>query len=96
MAEFDVTLSAMSSAASNIAKYTEEFAEQATQTYQAAQTLSESWTGDASQEFINNMEQLNTWMKEMAAVLETYSAELNKARERYENSDVAAAKFFPR
>ena len=94
MAEFDVTLSAMTDAASNISTYTQEFKEQAEQTYQAAQKLSEGWVGDASQTFVDNMEQLRTWMNEMAAVLETYSASLNKARESYENADVTAAKNF--
>ena len=40
MAEFDVTLSAVTDAASNIANYTEAFREEAEQTYQAAKTLS--------------------------------------------------------
>lgn len=54
MAEFDVTLSAVTDAASNIANYTEAFREEAEQTYQAAKTLSESWTGDASQTFMHD------------------------------------------
>lgn len=94
MAEFDVTLSAVTEAATNIGNYTQEFKEQADQTYQAAQTLSEGWVGDASQTFVENMEQLHTWMNEMAATLDTYSAALNKARETYENADVSAAKNF--
>ena len=94
MAEFDVTLSAMTEAATNIGNYTTQFKEQADQTYQAAQKLSEGWTGDASETFVNNMEQLHNWMNQMAAVLETYSAELNKARETYETADVTAAKNF--
>jgi len=63
MAEFDVTLSAMRDAASNIKNYTEEFKDQAEQTYQAAQKLSEGWVGDASQTFVENMEQLRQWMR---------------------------------
>ncbi len=94
MAEFDTTLSAMTSAAQNISNYTQQFKEQADQTYQAAQRLGEGWEGDASQTFAENMEQLHVWMNEMAAVLETYSAQLNKARENYENADVTAAKNF--
>ena len=94
MAEFDVTLSAVTQAATNISNYTQEFKEQADQTYQAAQTLSEGWVGDASQTFVENMEQLHTWMNEMAATLDTYSAALNKARETYESADVTAAKNF--
>ena len=94
MAEFDVTLSAVTEAATNISNYTQEFKEQADQTYQAAQTLSEGWVGDASQTFVENMEQLHTWMNEMAATLDTYTAALNKARETYENADGSAAKNF--
>lgn len=94
MAEFEVTLSAVTEAATNISNYTQDFKEQADQTYQAAQTLSEGWVGDASQTFVENMEQLHSWMNEMAATLDTYTAALNKARETYENADVSAAKNF--
>ena len=94
MAEFDVTLSAVTEAASNIANYTQTFREEADQTYQAAKTLSESWTGDASQEFVENMEELHNWMNEMAATLETYSAQLNKARDEYEEADRTSAGYF--
>ena len=91
MAEFDVTLSAVSEAATNIANYTETFREEGDATYQAAKTLSEGWEGDASQTFVENMEQLHQWMNEMAATLETYSAQLNKARATYEEADRTAA-----
>lgn len=94
MAEFDVTLSAMQEAATNIRNYTEQFKDEAEQTYQAAQTLSEGWQGDASQTFVDNMEQLHTWMNELVATLETYSAELEKSRDTYETADVSAAKNF--
>lgn len=94
MAEFDVTLSAMQEAATNIRNYTEQFREEAEQTYQAAQTLSEGWVGDASQTFVDNMEQLHTWMNELVATLETYSAELEKSRDKYETADISAAKNF--
>lgn len=90
MAEFDVTLSAVSEAATNIANYTETFREEADATYQAAKTLSEGWEGDASQTFVENMEQLHQWMNEMAATLETYSAQLNKARATCEEADRTA------
>lgn len=96
MAEFDVTLSAMRDAASNIKNYTEEFKDQAEQTYQAAQKLSEGWVGDASQTFVENMEQLRQWMIELAAVLDEYSANLNKAGGNYEDADVSASKNFAR
>ena len=94
MAEFDVTLSAMTEAATNIGNYTTQFKEQADQTYQAAQKLSEGWVGDASQTFVENMEQLRQWMNELAAVLDEYSANLNKAGANYEDADVTAAKNF--
>ena len=94
MAEFDVTLSAMESAAQNISNYTQSFKEEADGVYNAAQTLSESWTGDASQTFVENMEQLHHWMDELASVLDTYSAELNTARAAYEEADVNSSKNF--
>ena len=94
MAEFELTLSAMSNAATNIANYTQQFSEQAELVYQAAQTLSETWTGDASTTWLENMEQLRGWMNQLVEVLETYSAALNKARDDYETADTNAAKNF--
>ena len=70
------------------------FKENADAIYQAAQTLSEGWQGDASQTFVDNMEQLHTWMNEMSAILETYSTALNKNRENYEEGDVRSAANF--
>lgn len=94
MSEFNVTLSAMSSAAKNIGTYTNQFKSEADETYQAAKTLGESWVGDASATFAENMEQLHRWMDEMVAVLETYSAMLNKSRDEYETTDVNAVRNF--
>lgn len=96
MAEFDVTLSAMTDAANNIRTYTEQFKEEADQTYQAAQRLSEGWVGDASQTFVDNMEQLHNWMNQMVDTLETYVEALNNSASKYEQTDVAAAKNFGR
>ena len=94
MAEFDVTLSAMTEAANNIRNYTEQFRDEAEQTYQAAVTLNDGWVGDASETFHENMEQLHSWMNEMVSTLETYYAALNAACDKYEETDVAAAKNF--
>ena len=95
-AEFEVTLSAMTDAATNIKNLNEQFVDEANQTYQAAQTLNDGWKGDASDTFLQNMEQLHKWMNEMAEVLDTYVTELNASREKYENADVSAAKNFAR
>ena len=94
MAEFDVTLSAMSGAAKNISIYTRQFKEEAEETYQAAEKLSEGWTGDASQTFAENMEKLHGWMKQLGEVIDTYTAHLNKARDTYEDADQTSAKNF--
>ncbi len=94
MAEFDVTLSAMESAATNIRNYTQSFKEEADAVYSAAQNLSEAWTGDASETFVDNMEQLHRWMTEMAAVLDTYSAALTTAKEEYKDADEQSSKNF--
>jgi WXG100 family type VII secretion target len=94
MAEFDVTLSAMTDAASNIKNYTEQFREEADATFQAAQALSEEWQGDASATFVNNMNELHNWMNTMATVLDTYSASLNQAVSTYNEADVAGARNF--
>lgn len=94
MAEFDVTLSAMETASANIKTYTQSFKEEADAVYSAAQNLSEAWTGDASQTFVDNMEQLHRWMMEMSAVLDTYSAALNTAKGEYGTADEQSAKNF--
>ena len=94
MAEFEVTLSAVTDAATNINNYTQQFKETADAIYQAAQTLGEGWQGDASQTFVENMEKLHTWMNEMAAILDTYSAALNKNRDNYEDGDQRSAANF--
>lgn len=94
MAEFEVTLSAVQDAVSNIKTYTEAFKDEAEQVYQAAQTLSESWTGDASADFVSNMEQLHQWMNEMVEVLNTYSQALSTAGTEYEDADVKGASYF--
>lgn len=91
MAEFDVRLSAMADAANNIKNYTQMFKENGDAIYQAAQTLSEGWQGDASQIFVDNMEQLHNWMNEMAVILDTYSAALDKNRSNYEEGDIQSA-----
>lgn len=96
MAEFDVTLSAMEEAKSNVLKYSEEFKEQADQTFQAAQALSGSWVGDASQTFVENMNQIHKWMVQLSATLDEYGESLGKSRETYENADMEAAKNFRR
>lgn len=94
MEKFDVTLSALTDAATNIRNYTSQFKEQADLTYQAAHTLSESWEGDASQTFVDNMELLHNWMNEMSSTLDTYSMALDKAKVTYETADMNAAKNF--
>lgn len=94
MANFDVTLSALMKAASDIRTQTGEFRDQASQTLQAAQTLGDGWEGDSYQEFLTNMQDLQRWMNEMAETMDTYAAALDKAKETYENADATSAKNF--
>lgn len=94
MASFDVTLSALTKAASDIRTQTAEFKERANETLQAAQTLGEGWEGDSYQEFFNNMQDLKNWMEQMAEVMETYATALDKAKDTYETADVSSAKSF--
>lgn len=95
MAEFDVKLPDMIEAANNIKNYTEMFRETGDAVYKAAQDLNNGWKGDAAQIFGENMEQLHNWMNEMAGVLDTYSAALDKNRINYEEGDIESSKFFP-
>ena len=94
MAQFEVQKSALEQAASNIANLTEQFREDADQTYQATQTLSGGWTGEASDTFVENMETLRGWWNEMTATLDTYAQELQKAAESYTNADIESAAHF--
>ncbi len=94
MAQFKTQISALEQAASNIANLTEQFREQADQTYQATQTLSGGWTGEASDTFVENMETLRGWWNEMTATLDTYSQELQKAAQEYNEADATSAGYF--
>lgn len=94
MAQFRIQISAVEQSASNIANLTEQFREEAAQTYQATKTLGEGWKGEASDTFAENMEILNKWWNEMAATLDTYSQELLKAAQEYQETDISAAGFF--
>lgn len=91
MAEFDVTLSALTSASTNIRKYSEEFQMAAEATYQVATTLAEAWTGDASGDFVQKVAELRKWMSEMEAAVADYAKRLDAARERYDSADRQAA-----
>lgn len=94
MAQFKTQISALEQAASNIANLTEQFREEADQTYQATQTLSGGWTGEASDTFVENMETLRGWWNEMTATLDTYAQELQKAAQEYNEADTTSAGYF--
>ena len=94
MAEFDVTLSMMEEVSQNIRKYAEEFNTAADEVLQAANILSESWTGDASQEFHEKVTELRNWMAQMKELLDVRADTLVEAGEKYEETDTSAAKAF--
>lgn len=94
MAEFSATLSALTQAAANFEKHTQSFQSETDATYNAAKVLSEGWTGDASDTFQNNMEQVHNWMNEMIAALQTFTDALKKTRTTYEEADIQAARNF--
>lgn len=96
MAKIDAVLPDIESASTNIKTYTEEFNEHAENTYQAAQTLSQSWEGDAAQQFIANMEQLHKWMGEMVTTLDAYSKTLSQIAASIREADLRSAGFFSR
>lgn len=94
MANFDVTLSSLSEAAADIRAKTSDLMDEAQQTLQAAQALSEGWQGDAYEEFISNMQLLQNWMNEMGETLNNYATALDKAGETYSTADGNSASAF--
>lgn len=97
MAEFDVTISSMTDAASNIRTYCEEFKTTADELKQATNTLttsSDGWDSEASKIFNDNIEEAHRWMSEMSAIVDEYAAMLDKAAETYTDADQASAKNF--
>lgn len=97
MPKFDVTLSSMTEAATNIRNHGEEFKTAADELKTATENLttsSEGWSSEASQIFNENIAEAHQWMTEMSAIVEEYSQMLEKARDTYENADITSAKNF--
>ncbi len=97
MTQFEVTLSSMSQASANIRTYGEEFQTTADELKAATENLttsSEGWNSEASEIFNSNIADAHRWMTEMSKLVAEYSENLEKAREKYETTDVNAAKHF--
>ena len=97
MAEFDVTLSSMTEAATNIRTYCDDFKSTADELKQATETLttsSDGWDSEASKIFNENIGEAHRWMSEMAAIIDEYAAMLDKAAQTYQDADQASAKNF--
>ncbi len=91
MARFEVTVSEMQSAANKISQAAENFMNAANQTFQAAQALGESWTGDSQVAFNAEQQKANEWYKKMVEIVKTYVQSLQNAAKSYQQADNEAA-----
>ncbi|MBQ8088417.1 MAG: PPE domain-containing protein [Clostridia bacterium] len=97
MAEFQVTLSDLTNAASKMRQFIEDFKNAANELNSATQTLTTSadgWDAESSKIFAENIQEANKWMQQMGAVAEQYAATLDKARQTYQEADETSAKNF--
>lgn len=97
MAEFTVTLSSLAQAASEIRTQCEEFRTTGEELKQASDNLTSSadgWMSGSADEFNQKIVDLNTWMSQMAEIINEFSAALEKAEDLYRDADEAAAKNF--
>lgn len=94
MAKIVANLSEMISTANSITGYIEEFREQKDQTVQASQALSEGWEGTAAQSYLDTMQELISWMEQMATVLDGYPEALQEIKAKYEEADQTGARAF--
>lgn len=94
MAEFELTKSGLTDASKSIRSLNAEFQEQAQETFKAAETLGQSWDGDASEKFLSNAESLLKWAEQMVEIVNSYSDALDKGNTTYADADATAAKNF--
>lgn len=91
---FELSKAGMSDAAKMIRTRIGDFQEQAADTLKAAQTLGDSWQGDAFNKFESSVQEFKSWADEMVTVVEEYAAALEKGLEEYANADTTAAGYF--
>lgn len=88
---FNVTLSELRSAASDIAKANSDFREAATKLESASNEFSSMWTGPSSELFREKMEERRVWYTQMAEIVDSYVSTINQIATEYEEMDAAGA-----
>ena len=91
MARFEVTVSEMQNAATNISQAANDFLNAASQTFSAAQQLAESWEGDSQVAFVEEQTKANEWYKKIVEIVNTYVTNLQNAAKSYQEADTQSA-----
>lgn len=86
-ANFGVTVSEMTSAASKISQAASDFLQTAGQVLAAAENLAGSWEGDSQVAFAGEQAAANAWYKQMTEIVNTYVDALNTAAQKYQEAD---------
>ena len=97
MAEFQVTLSEMTTASGNVRKYCQDFKDAADQLKSATQTLTTSadgWSSEASQIFNENIVEAHKWLTQMSELVNEFAQAIDQSRDTYRSADETAAKNF--
>lgn len=90
MANFGVTLSEMSGAASKISQAAADFLQVAGQVLSSADSLSACWEGDSQVAFSTEQQNANAWYNKMMGIVDTYVEALNSAVRQYAEADAMA------
>ena len=92
----EVTISELSNAANSIKQANENFRQANEAMQQAAQALAEEWSGDARDSFVAEQEQIDSWYKTMAEVVDGFVNAMNQSVTDYNDTDSEAANVIKR
>jgi WXG100 family type VII secretion target len=87
MAQFNVTVSEVTNAATKIASAANDFLTTAGKVMQAAEALGSSWEGDSQVAFMQEQQNAHSWYEKMAEIVTTYVESLNQAAKKYQDAD---------
>ena len=98
MAKIDInSISEMHESAESIRQYCQEFKDTANELKNATDALtqdSEGWQSEASEIFNANITDAKRWMDEIAAVVDEFSAAIDEAGNKYQETDAQASQSF--
>ena len=92
----EVTISELSNAANSIKQANENFRQANEAMQQAAQARAEEWSGDARDSFVAEQEQIDSWYKTMAEVVDGFVNAMNQSVTDYNDTDSEAANVIKR